>query len=193
MNTRIQTLIAGAALLTLALVLGLRGAPTVEARAEAPRAPTEVFGRAAEEPQEGPAMASEGAAAASAKPKKELGAALPPRPASGRPEGEWQGMLIRADDTFPCLESVCGMARACIEERCVACGSDSDCGSGEACAMDHCVPAAQVECRRAADCGEPEAQCVLTGLTPGDPRGNRDLRAYCLSPSGSPEDEASQN
>lgn len=124
-----------------------------------------------------------------------LGEALPPAPAiPGRPAEEWQGMRIDAEDTWPCLEGFCSMARACIEGRCVGCTTDADCASKEACVLDHCVLAEQVECRRTADCTELEAKCVLSGITTMDPRGNRDMKAYCLSPSGGsdgPEAEAS--
>jgi hypothetical protein len=147
----------------------------------------------AEAPDPWPAVEAPAPAARPAAPAPEvsLAAALPPRAPRGRPAGEWQGMQLEPGDSFPCLDDpaaslygFCALARACVDGQCVGCQADDDCGAGEACALDHCVPAAQVECRRAADCTEPEAQCVLSGLTAGDPRGNRELRAFCLAPSG---------
>lgn len=98
-----------------------------------------------------------------------------------RPAGEWQGMKVDESETWPCGES-CSMARACVGGMCVPCTQDDQCQTGEVCVLDHCVQEKLVECRRAADCGSPEALCVLTGYTSGDLRGNRDMRAHCSFP-----------
>lgn len=119
----------------------------------------------------------------------ELSEALPaPQIYAERPVGEWQGMRIRPDDHWPCSqEGVCSMARACVQGQCSGCTEDAQCGQGEACVMDHCVLENHVECRRAADCGDAESKCVLSGVTAGDARGNAEMRAYCLSPWGGQE------
>lgn len=78
------------------------------------------------------------------------------------------------------------MALACIGGRCVPCTLDEDCAPGEACAMDHCVPHSAVACRSRWDCDD-ESLCVLSGYTAGRIRGNEEMRAYCLRPSGGTE------
>jgi hypothetical protein len=108
-----------------------------------------------------------------------------PRP---RAEGEWQGMKVDDAETWPCGER-CSMARACVEGECVPCHEDDECDSGEVCVLDHCVQEKLTECRKAADCGAPEALCVLTGYTSGDLRGNGDMRAHCSYPEGGQPDE----
>lgn len=108
-----------------------------------------------------------------------------PTPSVYVPRGaeEWQGMRIRPGDDWPCADT-CSLARACIDGRCVACVDDASCGVGERCVLDHCVREEKVECVRAADCAEPEAKCVLTGITARDPRGNAEMQAVCLTPWG---------
>ena len=104
---------------------------------------------------------------------------LPP----AREPGEWQGMRVDADDAAVCDESArCGMGLACVDGRCGACAADADCAVGEACVLDHCVPAPQVACRGRADCGSGEL-CVLSGVS-GDARGNAGMTASCLAPAG---------
>ncbi|UQA56926.1 hypothetical protein [Polyangium aurulentum] len=107
-----------------------------------------------------------------------------PRP---RPATEWQGMKVDDAETWPCGER-CSMARACIGGLCVPCREDAQCEAGEVCVLDHCVVEERVECRRAADCGNPEALCVLTGYTSGDLRGNGEMRAHCSNPEGGQPD-----
>jgi hypothetical protein len=76
----------------------------------------------------------------------------------------------------------CGLAMACRAGRCGPCAVDGDCASGEACVLEHCVPATAVGCRGRRDCGAGEL-CVLSGYS-DDPRGNRDLRATCIGDTG---------
>ncbi|MGB5812361.1 MAG: hypothetical protein WBG86_17620 [Polyangiales bacterium] len=100
-----------------------------------------------------------------------------------RADGEWQGMRVRIDQQAICQgESSCGLALACIDGLCSPCVADSECASGEACALDHCVREANLGCRSYTDCKE-GSLCVLSGYSSGL-RGNIDMRAYCLSPSG---------
>jgi hypothetical protein len=82
-------------------------------------------------------------------------------------------------------EASCGLALACIDGRCGPCTADDQCAAGEACVLDHCVPAREAECRSASDCA-PGELCVLSGYSAG-PRGNEQMRAYCLSSSGGSE------
>jgi hypothetical protein len=70
------------------------------------------------------------------------------------------------------------MARACKAGRCTPCEADSDCAPAEGCVLDHCVKSVNVGCHRRADCGE-GSSCVLSGYS-GGPRGNEDMRAFCL-------------
>ena len=100
-----------------------------------------------------------------------------------RPEGEWQGIPVCGP--YPPCERAdgCGLALACLDGTCGACTSDAQCAAGEGCALDHCIPAANVECRTRSECGG-DALCILSGITGGTARGNEDMRAYCLSPSG---------
>jgi hypothetical protein len=76
----------------------------------------------------------------------------------------------------------CGLAAACTEGRCGPCGTDSDCSANEACVLDHCVPRENVACRTRHDCPG-EQLCALSGYS-SDPRGNAEMRAYCLDSSG---------
>lgn len=117
------------------------------------------------------------------------GARDPERPGVGPPieyapraTDEWQGMLVNTSLQALCDTSErCGLAMACLGDRCGPCSSDDDCAAGEACAMQHCVVAALAHCRSRADCPGSEL-CMLTGYGE-DPRGNHDLEAYC---SGTP-------
>ncbi|MCB9649703.1 MAG: hypothetical protein H6730_24360 [Deltaproteobacteria bacterium] len=115
---------------------------------------------------------------------------LPPPRFHPRAAEEWQGMKVDLSLQPPCMESFhCGQAMACnvAEHRCGPCEVDADCGSGEACVLDHCVLDSNVSCRHRADCGE-DALCVLSGLSAGV-RGNAEMRAYCQSNTlGTPEE-----
>jgi hypothetical protein len=84
----------------------------------------------------------------------------------------------------------CGLAMACRAGRCGPCEQDSHCDAGEVCVLDHCVKRELAECRRRRDCADPEALCVLSGLSSG-PRGNEAMRAWCLSPQGGAEEPPS--
>ena len=124
------------------------------------------------------------------------GSAAPPKDERGRIEaasihetyhpraaGEWQGMRVEISELAPCLSSDrCGMGLACVEARCGPCVRDSDCAAGEGCSMDHCVPLDGLACRSARECPA-DHLCALTGTSDG-PRGNREMRAYCLPLSG---------
>lgn len=118
--------------------------------------------------------------AAAARPTPGAGPAIAFAP---RDAAEWQGMLVNTTFQASCDTSArCGLAMACSATgRCGPCTRDADCATGEACAMQHCVPAAAVACKSRVDCPAGEL-CMLTGYSE-DPRGNGDLRAYC---SGSP-------
>jgi hypothetical protein len=108
-------------------------------------------------------------------------ARLPPAPPPQyhpRDPAEWQGMLVNMAMRPTCENSaLCGLATACIENRCGPCEADGDCGRGEVCVLDHCVKKDHVTCRRRADC-QSDALCVLTGYS-SDPRGNADMKALC--------------
>lgn len=104
-----------------------------------------------------------------------------------RAPDEWQGMLVDTSVTPPCRTSPdCGLALACKGGVCAACARDAECAAGEVCALEHCVPAKAASCRRRADCSAEGAMCVLTGYSGADPRGNRDMRAHCVSPNDDP-------
>jgi hypothetical protein len=107
----------------------------------------------------------------------------PARECVERPAGEWQGNLVCGP--YPPCERPdgCGLALACIDGLCGACTRDEQCAPGEGCALDHCMPSASIGCRTRSDCSG-DALCILSGITGGTARGNEDLRAYCLSPSG---------
>lgn len=112
-----------------------------------------------------------------------------------RPPEEWQGMLVSAENRQYCeASSYCGFALACLEDNaCGACTADAQCATGEACVLDHCIRAANVGCRSRADCGAegPDARCMLSGLTGGEPRGNSEMISFCRRSSGGiAQDEA---
>jgi hypothetical protein len=74
----------------------------------------------------------------------------PPRYAP-RPAEEWQGMLINLNITPPCSSSAgCGLARACLANKCMPCERDEHCANGEACVLQHCIATELVECRHTA-------------------------------------------
>ena len=96
---------------------------------------------------------------------------------------EWQGMRVDLSLTPLCEDSEhCGLARACLDGRCVACTTDSDCGGEEACVLEHCVQATRMGCRSRRDCPSGE-RCVLTGYGTGV-RGNEGMASTCLAPRG---------
>ena len=102
---------------------------------------------------------------------------------NSREHGDWDGMLVDNGARPPCNESTdCGLARACVDGQCQGCDSDRQCAGVEVCSLDHCVLAANSRCRSRRDCAGEGELCVLSGYTGGDPRGNSDMRAYCLSP-----------
>lgn len=109
---------------------------------------------------------------------------------SPRPREEWQGMRVNLRDAPHCEDIPCGLAMACIENRCVACRDDQDCGSGETCVLDHCVLKERRSCTSKDDCDDGEL-CVLSGYSTGL-RGNEEMKAECLSSKeGTPQDESS--
>ncbi len=131
---------------------------------QAPRLPTPVMGGA----RRGPA------------------GELPAPAYHARDPDEWQGMLVNVAMQAECTTSAgCGLAMACIDQRCGPCTADSQCADGEECVLDHCVAAPQVACRTRRDCaGEgDDALCVLSGYA-SDPRGNGGMTASCQLPSG---------
>ena len=99
---------------------------------------------------------------------------------SPRPAEEWQGMRINLNMSPPCTSSaLCGLGQACVRGKCVPCGRDEDCATGEVCVLDHCLQKDLVACRRSADC-DSQSKCVLSGYS-NRPRGNEGTRAYCVS------------
>ena len=104
-----------------------------------------------------------------------------------RPASEWQGMPQDARLSWPCEgASGCGLARACVEGRCVPCSDDSQCGSDEGCVLEHCLLTEAIDCRVAAECDDDEL-CVLSGYA-ATPRGNEGMRAFCRPSSGGSEE-----
>jgi hypothetical protein len=97
---------------------------------------------------------------------------------------EWRGMLIDPAKLQSYCESAtdCGMAMACVSGGCVPCGTNHDCGPGEACVLQHCVLTQNVGCHTRSDCG-PDLLCTLTGYSEG-PRNNRDMLARCAGGRG---------
>lgn len=114
------------------------------------------------------------------------GAPAPLRVARTRAPGEWDGMPAEYTSQACPSAELCGLALGCHKFRCGPCAADIDCAPGEVCVLQHCVLSAQVACRARSDCDGGDL-CVLSGLSPG-PRGNGDMRAYCLS-SGGPSGE----
>lgn len=97
-----------------------------------------------------------------------------------RPADEWQGMLINLNITPPCNSSAeCGLARACINSKCMPCERDEQCANDEACVLQHCISVDRVECRHTAECGA-GSKCILSGYS-REPRGNEGTRSYCNS------------
>lgn len=95
-----------------------------------------------------------------------------------RPESEWQGMLVDTSLQSICEgKNSCGLAMACMDNRCGACSVDADCATGENCVLNHCVIKKNTSCRTASDCDTNE-YCVLSGYS-SDPRGNKTTLAYC--------------
>lgn len=101
-----------------------------------------------------------------------------------RAETEWQGMLVNKTYRAICSKTAdCGLGLSCLDDaKCGPCRTDGDCLVGESCALDHCVTRSKASCRVAADCKQGEL-CVLSSYSQGL-RGNSDMRAYCLPPTG---------
>jgi hypothetical protein len=100
-----------------------------------------------------------------------------------RSPDEWQGMLVDTAMQAICDESrFCGLAMACLGERCGPCSKDADCLSGEVCVLDHCVLSSLARCRTRRDC-QGDAMCVLSGYS-SDARGNSDMTASCIPRHG---------
>lgn len=169
--------LAAIALVCLVAALLPRGPDPVPRAALRP-ASAQVRGGPAPEAAPPAVQAQAAGEAPSAEPAVPLGSTPLPRPSS-----EWQGMLVDLAVTPYCTESsACGLARACVARACTACRHDSDCATGEGCALDHCVLMTLIECRRRADCGA-DAACILSGYSDG-PRGNRDMKSHCVSSRG---------
>ncbi|PTL83443.1 hypothetical protein [Vitiosangium sp. GDMCC 1.1324] len=174
----------GGVLLGALAVMGFRMAFTPELpedgpSASEPRPPTSAL--AQQQPEPRPVPASLGRTPAPA-PRPERGpGALPPRTPQPRDPNEWQGMQVDLAVRALCGEANhCGLAAACTDGHCGPCATDADCDSGEACVLDHCVRQENVECHSRRDCPG-EQLCALTGYS-SDPRGNAQMRAYCLDP-----------
>src|SRR5512132_3581758 len=104
-----------------------------------------------------------------------------------RPATEWQGMRVDVSHQASCERTeLCGLAMVCHNGHCGPCEKDSECAPAEGCVLDHCVPVSNIECRLRADCESPTKICVLSGYS-HDPRGNAEMRAYCLDKLGGPE------
>lgn len=100
-----------------------------------------------------------------------------------RDRSEWQGMSTEGTLHAMCTTSrECGLAAACIDQRCVACANDEECGKGEVCVLEHCLRSNRVRCRSRSDCAAQDV-CALSGYS-DDPRGNAKLDAYCLADTG---------
>lgn len=103
-----------------------------------------------------------------------------------RDPDEWQGMRMDLTHRPPCdVSSRCGRGRACVGGECRACRADYDCERGASCVLQHCVLTNRMECRTRTDCKRGEL-CVLSGYS-SDPRGNAQMRAYCLAAFGTGE------
>jgi hypothetical protein len=104
---------------------------------------------------------------------------VPPRWAPRAPD-EWQGMLVDLNVTPPCnTMDGCGLARACIDNKCMPCDIDAQCASGKACVLQHCVSRELVGCRHASECGE-HSKCVLSGYS-SESRGSEGMSSSCVS------------
>jgi hypothetical protein len=119
-----------------------------------------------------------------------------------RAEGEWRGRIAAPDNVWPCMQATpelgipqdhCTNARACVQGQCVPCLADSECLVHETCVLGHCLLPDLAECHTRADCEQDDDLCALTKVTPWDPRGNSDLRSYCLSPWGGDEPTPEQD
>lgn len=112
-----------------------------------------------------------------AAPVRELNTAPAPKYKARDPE-EWQGMLVNLSRQSLCdREEACGLAMACLEEKCGPCDRDRQCARGEVCVLEHCLMAANVGCRSRKECA-PDSLCQLSGYS-SDPRGNRDMLSRC--------------
>lgn len=107
-------------------------------------------------------------------------------PKRTREPGEWQGMPIDSDgDAPPCdTSATCGLARACVSGRCVACAGDAECAAGETCVLQHCLLRTNARCRTARECGRGEL-CVVSDYS-SDFRGNGVMRSACLGTGPNP-------
>ena len=106
-----------------------------------------------------------------------------------RPEGEWQGMPVDMAARPQCATTRdCSESLACWGDgRCGPCRSDSECGAGEACVLDHCVAQDEPGCRSSADCAENEV-CMLTRAGRSQVRHGPALVASCQSTRGGVDD-----
>jgi len=94
-----------------------------------------------------------------------------------RDPNEWDGMPVLLDGP-PCEQTeYCGLALACIDQKCSACTADSDCAPGEGCVVEHCLKTELIGCHSYRDCSP--ALCILSGFTGGTARGNEDMTSYC--------------
>lgn len=110
--------------------------------------------------------------------------ALPPPEYFPRDPGEWQGLRVESSNVLYCSGvDKCNGALACVNGRCVACTSDSQCAPGEVCSMDHCLRRENMTCRSRRDCAEGQ-RCYLDGLGGGTPRHNATLSSYCAGSDG---------
>lgn len=101
-----------------------------------------------------------------------------------RGKDEWPGLRIKPEDPKPpCIESSrCGLARACLNGKCIGCSLDHDCAESEVCVLQHCVLEENTKCTSRSQCGKDE-YCVLSGYS-SDARGNENMLAFCQSLDG---------
>lgn len=91
--------------------------------------------------------------------------------------------MLQDDGGWPCESTAsCGLARACVDYRCVACGADTECLESEVCVLGHCLRGQLARCRSRTDCARGEL-CAMSGYS-SDARANGDLRSACLDPRG---------
>lgn len=118
-----------------------------------------------------------------------------------REEGEWRGRIADPEHVWSCMSGApefgiqkdhCTNARACVDGMCVPCLEDGECLTHETCVLGHCLLPDLADCHTRMDCEEDDALCALTSITQWDPRGNSDLRSYCLSPWGGEEPTAEE-